>query len=143
MPATGELTMPNLGSGSLAQLHTCDDRLQRIALEAIKVADFSIVEGHRNQHDQDEDFRKGVSKLKWPNGRHNAMPSRAFDFAPYPLDWSNKTTALARFTFVAGVMAAAAARLGIKIRFGWDWNRNFDPRDETFLDWGHVELDEP
>jgi len=36
-----------------------------------------------------------------------------------------------------------AQQLGVKVRFGMDWNRNFDPRDESFLDLPHVELDEP
>lgn len=135
--------MPTFGAASLAQLVTCDERLQQIANDAIDFVDFSIIEGHRGEAAQNRDYAKGVSKLKWPNGRHNATPSRAFDFAPYPLDWSDKTTALARFLFVAGVLWVCAKQRGVAIRFGWDWNRNLDPRDESFLDWGHVELDEP
>ena len=135
--------MAILGTNSLLQLSTCDPRLQKLAKWAIAFIDFSILEGHRNQQQQDADYAKGVSKLKWPNGNHNKLPSRAFDFAPFPIDWSNKATALGRFMLVAGVFWVGAKILGIKIRFGWDWNRNLDPRDESFLDWGHVELDEP
>lgn len=142
-PFARTIQMPLLGSTSRAQLATCDARLQRLANEAIKYIDFSVLEGFRNKQQQDADYAKGVSKLKWPNGRHNSSPSRAFDFAPYPIDWSNKATALGRFMLVGGVILVCAHQLGIKIRFGWDWNRNLDPRDESFLDWGHVELDEP
>lgn len=135
--------MAKFSMASQAQLQTCDPRLQRIASEAIEIIDFSILEGHRSKEDQEADFRKGVTKLHYPHGRHNSLPSKAFDFSPYPQDWSEKATALARFTFIAGVILAVAKKQGVKIRFGFDWNRNFDPRDETFLDWGHVELDEP
>lgn len=135
--------MPKFGAESRAQLATCDPRLQRLANWAIQYIDHSILEGFRDKAHQDADYAKGVSQLKWPNGRHNKKPSRAFDFAPYPIDWSNKATALGRFMLVAGVYLAGSMILGIKIRFGWDWNRNLDPRDESFLDWGHIELDEP
>jgi peptidoglycan LD-endopeptidase CwlK len=135
--------MPKFSKSSLKQLTTCDERLQQIANEAIKHVDFVIVEGHRGKEKQDIAFAKGLSKAKWPNGNHNKLPSRAFDFAPYPLDWSEKIPAIARFAFVCGVMKKIADDLGIKIRFGWDWNRDLDPRNETFLDWPHVELDEP
>lgn len=124
------------------QLETCDSRLQRLMREAIKYVDFKIVEGHRGKAAQEAAFAKGASKLHWPYGNHNATPSRAVDFAPFPVDWSDKTTALSRFAFVSGVIYTCSIQLGIKIRFGWDWNRNLDPRDESFLDWPHVELDE-
>lgn len=135
--------MAIFGTESQRQLATCDPRLQAIANDAILLTDFSIIEGHRGEAAQNADYAKGVSKLRWPNGMHNATPSRAFDFAPYPVDWSSKTTALARFLFVSGVLYCSARKLGIRVRFGWDFNRNFDPRDESFLDWGHVQLDEP
>lgn len=135
--------MPLFGTESRKQQATCDPRLIRLQNWAINYVDHSILEGHRNKADQNADYAKGVSKLKWPNGNHNKLPSRAFDFAPYPIDWSSKATALGRFMLVAGVYLAGSKILGIKIRFGWDWNRNLDPRDESFLDWGHIELDEP
>lgn len=135
--------MPQFGIESRKQQATCDPRLIRLQNWAIQYIDHSILEGHRNKIDQDADYAKGVSKLKWPNGNHNKLPSRAFDFSPFPIDWGNKATALGRFMLVAGVYLAGAKILGIKIRFGWDWNRNLDPRDESFLDWGHIELDEP
>ena len=132
--------MPTFGTESKRQLATCDVRLQRIANEAIKIVDFAILEGHRGKAAQNAAYAKGLSKVRWPNGNHNATPSRAFDFAPWPIDWTERAVALARFTFVAGVLWKCAADLGVKIRFGWDWSRNLDPRDETFLDWSHVEL---
>jgi len=136
--------MPKFSVASVAQLQTCDPRLQRIAAAAIEVGpDFSIVEGHRGQADQHKAFLTGASKLDWPHGNHNALPSRAFDFSPYPADWREAELPHIRFAVIAGVMAAVAHGLGIRVRWGADWNRNWDPRDESFLDWGHIELDEP
>ena len=136
--------MPKFSVASIAQLQTCDERLQKIALAAISVGpDFSIVEGHRGQIAQHQAFLTGKSKLDWPHGNHNAVPSRAFDFSPYPADWSEKELPHIRFAVIAGVLAAIAYGMGIKVRWGADWNRNWDPRDERFLDWGHIELDEP
>ena len=100
--------MPTFGSESQKQLATCDERLQRIMNEAVTFTDFSILEGHRNEATQNADYAKGVSKLRWPNGKHNSSPSRALDFAPFPIDWSNKTAALARFLFVSGVIYVCA-----------------------------------
>lgn len=135
--------MPSFGAASTAQLATCDERLQRIAAAAIQHFDFTVVEGHRDQAAQHADFLAGRSKLDWPHGNHNASPSRAMDIMPYPIDWSDNTKAIARVAFLMGVIKVCADDLGIKVRFGFDWNRNLDPRDETFLDWDHVELDEP
>jgi peptidoglycan L-alanyl-D-glutamate endopeptidase CwlK len=135
--------MPIFGTESQRQLATCDARLQRVLREAIQYFDFSVLEGHRGQAAQEAAYRTGASKVHWPYGNHNTTPSRAADCAPYPLDWSSKTTAIARFAFMHGVIWVCARRQGVRVRFGFDWNRNLDPRDETFLDWGHVELDEP
>src|SRR6266542_3287049 len=134
--------MQIFGTESKKQLATCVDSLQDVANESIKYIDFSVIEGHRNKKDQDTDYAKGNSKLKWPNSKHNSIPSKAFDFAPYPIDWSNKELAHARFFLVAGVILCSAKRLGIKIRFGWDWNRNLDPRDDSFQDLPHVEIND-
>lgn len=131
--------MPTLGKSSEQQLATCHHDLQLLARKAITYVDFTVLEGFRDEEHQNADYAKGVSKLKWPNGRHNKNPSDAFDFAPFPIDWSNKAVALGRFMLVSGVMLVCAKELAIEIRFGWDWNRNLDPRDESFLDWGHVE----
>jgi len=135
--------MPTFSQKSLTQLHTCDERLQSLMTEVIKEIDFSVVEGHRGKEAQNAAYFKGNSKVRWPHGNHNKSPSRAVDIAPYPIDWSNKLLTQLRFAFLAGYVMNTASRLGIKVRWGGDWNRNQDTRDETFLDMPHFELDEP
>lgn len=132
--------MPTFSNASLAQLDSCHVNLQRLAHEAIKVYDFAVVEGHRGQAKQDAAYAAGNSQVKWPHGAHNATPSRAFDVMPYPIDWSDKPANHERSALLAGVLFAVAKQLGIKIRWGGDWNSDGDTRDERFRDYGHFEL---
>lgn len=134
--------MPVFGSASRAQLATCHPRLQLVLNEAIKDFDFVVVEGHRDKEAQNKAYAKGLSQLPWPKGNHNATPSRAADLAPFPVDWAEGEKRHLRFAFMMGVVHAAARRLGVRVRFGMDWNRNLDMRDESFIDMPHVELDE-
>jgi peptidoglycan L-alanyl-D-glutamate endopeptidase CwlK len=132
----------SFGTESKKQYGTLHPKLQKLMDEMIKFFDFSIIEGHRGESAQNRAFAVGNSKVRWPHGKHNKKPSRAVDIAPYPIDWSNKIGALMRFGLLMGVAIVCAAKLGIKIRLGMDWNRNGDPRDETFIDYPHIELDE-
>lgn len=135
--------MSKFSLASEAQLATVDPRLARVLREAVNHFDFSVIEGHRGQAAQHKAFLEGNSKLDWPRGNHNASPSRAADLAPYPIDWSEGEKPHLRFAFMMGVVKVCADNLSVKVRFGMDWNRNLDMRDESFLDYGHVELDEP
>ncbi len=134
--------MPKFGAESLKQRATCHPRLQLVLDAAIKDFDFAIIEGHRGEKAQNIAYAKKLSQLPWPKGNHNSFPSRAADIAPYPVDWKEGEKPHLRFAFMMGVVWAHAQRLGVKVRFGMDWNRNLDPRDEHFLDLPHVELDE-
>jgi peptidoglycan LD-endopeptidase CwlK len=135
--------MPVFSKASLAQLATCDNRLQIVLHEAIRHFDFTVVEGHRGEEAQEAAFRKKATQLHWPHGKHNTKPSRAVDIAPYPVDWKDDEKPHLRFAFMMGVVKVCADNMGVKVRFGMDWNRNLDPRDESFIDLPHVELDEP
>jgi peptidoglycan L-alanyl-D-glutamate endopeptidase CwlK len=135
--------MPVFGPESRRQLATCHPDLVRVLEAAIADFDFTVIEGHRGEEAQNAAYAKGTSKLPWPLGNHNAMPSNAADLAPWPVDWTEKERPHLRFAFLMGVVYAHAQRLGVRVRFGMDWNRNLDMRDESFLDFGHVELDPP
>jgi len=117
--------MPNFSKRSLTNLSQCHPDLQKIAHEAIKEFDFVVICGHRNKADQEEAFRKGASKVHWPNSMHNKKPSLAFDAYPYPIpkkvaDWDTPEY-LAKFAQMRSVFKAVARRLGINVRtIGWD-----------------------
>lgn len=129
----------SFGYGSLKQLDTCHPDLVKVLNEAIRTVDFTVVQGFRNEADQNKAFAEGNSKKKWPDGKHNQFPSRAVDITPYPFkqeDWKDQV----RFGVVIGHIQSAAVRLGIRIRCGLDWDMDGKTIDETFKDFGHVEL---
>ncbi len=137
--------MPAFGANSKARLATCDQRLQDVLNEAILIVDFTVMEGHRGKEKQNEAVASGNSKLPWPQGKHNSLPSRAVDVAPwlpgYPnIDWDD----LIAFGRLMGVIQAIAFRRGVKLRFGLDWDGDFRSvnrdADETFQDAPHIEL---
>ena len=133
--------MPQFSAASEAQIATCHPDLQRVLREAIKYLDFTVTEGHRGKAAQDAAVAAGNSKTPWPTSKHNGLPSHAVDLAPYPVDWSDSQRALERFALLAGVIHTVAQQLGVKIRWGGDWNQNWDTRDEGgFRDRPHFEI---
>ena len=132
--------MPKFSQASLDQLGTCDTRLQEVLSTVIGLFDFTVLEGHRGQAAQDAAYARGASQKRWPEGKHNSVPSRAVDIAPYPIDWSSKEAARQRFCYLAGFVMAIAAQKGIRLRWGGDWDGDQDTRNEHFRDLGHFEI---
>ena len=128
--------MPKFGKKSLEKLNTCDKRLQLVLNEVIKTVDCSVLEGHRGKQRQNKLYDEGKTKLKFPNGRHNASPSRAVDVVPYPIDWEDRE----RFHLFAGFVLGIAKQLGVNLRWGGDWNINWFVDDNNFDDFPHFEL---
>ncbi len=95
-----------------------------------------ILEGHRSQEAQDKAFNDGNSQLKWPQGKHNRRPSVAVDVAPYPLDWTD----VKRFYHFAGYVQGLAEMLDTRLRWGGDWDRDYNLNDQSFNDLVHFEL---
>jgi peptidoglycan LD-endopeptidase CwlK len=128
--------MPEFSNKSKELLVDCDGRLQKICNAAIEIMDFSVISGHRNKEMQDRAFIIGNSKVEYPHSKHNSLPSHAVDIAPYPIDWGDED----RFIFLAGIIIATAKTQGVKIRWGGDWNSDFNLKDNKFLDLGHFEI---
>lgn len=113
--------MPHFGEQSESNLATCHVKLVQVAREGIKSYDFSVIKGHRPEHEQRAAFVSGASKLLWPNSAHNKMPSEGMDLVPYPVDWEN----LQRFKELATVIKRVATDMGIEIEWGydlWQWD---------------------
>lgn len=128
--------MPHFGGTSLAHLRTADPRLQSLAHEVIKYFDHTILCAHRGQQLQDKAFDEGKSKVRWPKSKHNSLPSKAIDVAPYPIDWND----LVRFARLIGHYERVANEQGVKIRLGIDFDGDGRSVDERFLDFPHIEL---
>lgn len=128
--------MYNFGRTSRRHLMTLHPDLRAVLYEAIKLTDFSVIEGYRNEERQNQLFEQGKSKLRWPNSKHNSNPSRAVDIAPYPIDWDD----LEQFALLAGIVIGIGHKMGIPLRWGGDWNRNGSMSDNRFNDLPHIEL---
>ena len=128
--------MAKFGKSSRARLATCDDELQKVFNEVIKYVDCSVLEGHRGQERQNKLLLESKTKVQYPLGRHNAVPSRAVDVVPYPVDWNDRE----RFHLFAGFVLGIARGMGINLRWGGDWNQNFEVDDNMFDDFPHFEL---
>jgi hypothetical protein len=128
--------MPAFGKSSQDKLATCDPRLQKVFNEVIKYFDCTVIEGHRGEEAQNKAFAEGKSKLKYPQGKHNKTPSLAADVLPYPIDWNDTN----RMRYFAGFVVGIAATMGIKLRWGGDWNQNTELKDNSFNDLPHFEL---
>ena len=128
--------MPYFGKKSKERLNTCDSNLQKVFNEVIKHVDCSVLEGHREKDRQNKLYEEGKTKVKYPNGRHNRQPSSAVDVTPYPVDWKDRE----RQTLFAGFVIGVASQMNINLRWGGDWDQDFQVVDNRFDDFPHFEL---
>lgn len=130
--------MPSFGSTSSARLNTCDERLIRLFERVVETYDCSIIEGHRSRETHESYMARGVTRVPYERTKHRHAPSLAVDVAPYPIDWNDTK----RFYHFAGFVQAHAEALGIPIRWGGDWDQDYDLNDQTFNDLVHFETTE-
>lgn len=155
-----------LGKASAQKLATVHPRLRQVVELAIKLSsvDFTVLEGARTVQRQHELYGQGrtAAQLKaagvHPNLakprdkqvtwtlKSNHFPKadglgRAVDLAPWPIDWEGPTR-FPKFDAIADAMFAAARQLGIKIRWGADWDMDGNPRERGETDSPHFELAE-
>lgn len=136
------------GRHSEERLATCAPALQTLVRELAEYRDVEVLCGHRGQVEQDAAFAAGRSKVRWPDGPHNAIPSRAVDLSPWPVAWPQleddartRGRKIARFARVAGALEELARSRGIALRWGGDWDRDGEMLDNgAFDDLPHFEL---
>jgi len=132
--------MASFGKTSSDRLDGCHPDLQKIMNIVVKVRDISIIEGIRGEEDQNRMFDEGKSKLQWPDSKHNIRDDRivshAVDIAPWPEQYADKEAMI----YVAGIVMGVASELGIKLRWGGDWDGDGDMADQSFDDLWHFEL---
>ena len=128
--------MPYFSKRSKSRLSSCDERLQEVFNEVIKHVDCSILEGHRSKERQNKLYDEGRTKVKYPNGRHNSSPSKAVDVTPYPVDWEDRE----RQTLFAGFVIGIGRSMGYNLRWGGDWDMDFQVMDNRFDDFPHFEI---
>lgn len=139
----------SLGAQSRSRLKGVHPQLVRIVERAIELTtvDFLVLEGVRTPQRQRDLYAQGRTKpgpvVTWTlTSNHFARADgfgHAVDLAPYPVDWEGPTR-FPKFDAIAQAMFAAAAELGIKIRWGADWDRDGKPRERGETDSPHFEL---
>lgn len=137
----------SLDAASLEKLIGVESDLAEIVVDAAEIIPLKVIEGHRGEEAQERAFTEGKTKLHWPHGKHNSLPSKAVDLAPLNFDMGKKDIDwgdIGAFGRVMGVIEACAFRRGKKLRFGLDWDGDYrsvgrDP-NESFLDAPHVEV---
>ena len=134
--------MPKYGTTSRKRLEQCDQRIQDIMNEVIEYYDCKILTGHRTKEEQQAMFDLKRSKVKWPNSKHNSMPSIAIDVAPWPIpkQWGKNWKDRVKLYELKAIIFFIAAKHGVKIRFGGDWDQDKDYTDNKFDDLVHFEI---
>ncbi len=139
------------GPSSNAKLDTVHPHLRMIAIRALQRSpyDITIVHGWRGEEIQNALFDSHASTKRFPDSRHNksqdpGLPdplkvSDAIDFAPW-IDGGIPWNETHIFAAIAGLMFAAADELGLKIRWGGDWDTDGNTREHKLQDWGHIEI---
>ncbi len=136
--------MYQLGKRSKKRLQGVNPRLVKIVERAIELTeqDFTVIEGVRTLKRQKYLKRHGFT---WTlKSKH--LTGHAVDIAPWVIkngkgfvDWND----LRKFEKLFEAMFTAAREQGVKIRWGGDWNRNGNYRDEIrrgVYDGAHFEL---
>ena len=137
------------GAKSMSKLKTCDPVLRAIAERALELSpyDITIVHGWRGEEVQNALQESGASKKRWPDSKHNHTKdedgvtpcSLAIDFAPWvngTIPWDDTHV----FACIAGCFLSAANEMRVSLRWGGDWDSDGSTKDQTLMDWGHVEL---
>lgn len=101
-----------------------------------ELPDIFLVCGERNEKEQNEAVRRGMSKVKYPNSKHNRFPSEAMDTCPSPINWKD----IKKFYIMYRVMKVVAERFNLRIRFGADFNQDGNLKNDKFVDMPHCEL---
>lgn len=131
----------SLSQKSLDRLTGVNPRLVDVVKRAIEITtqDFMVLEGVRSQARQDELYAQGRTKpgpiVTWVKvGTHTN--GTAVDLVPCPVDWNDLT----KFDAISKAMFAAAKELGVKIRWGADWDQDGVARERGESDSPHFEL---
>lgn len=129
-------------------LEKCHMRLEELFVAVNDIVPVEILPSTIRTLEQQKEFvAKGTSKTM--NSMHLITPeypySRAVDAGPLGFRWPVEGSKdfwkdWARLYYFAGVVRAVAIQQGVNIRYGGDWNGDFDLKDENFFDGVHFEL---
>jgi peptidoglycan L-alanyl-D-glutamate endopeptidase CwlK len=116
--------MPKFSQASFSKLSTCHPDLQVLFYDIIKHYDCTILQGYRNEADQEKAFAEGNTKLHYPHGKHNHQPSMAVDVTPYPVNFDDTKLAYWFGGYVLGMAQKLKdeGKMTHSIRWGGSWD---------------------
>ena len=123
--------------GSRRKLQQLTPSLRSIVGKVRDKRDISIITAHRGEAEQNAAYKEGMSKIKWPLGKHNSYPSRAVDVQPYPY---NEVSLREDLSYIAGLFIAFGESEGVHIRWGGDWDHDGETADNEWDDLFHFEI---
>jgi len=128
-------------------LNQCEGQLRELFHRVDTIVQVEILPSTIRTLEQQKAFvAAGTSKTM--DSKHLISPehpfSRAVDAGPYPHRWPQEGSKdawkdWARLYYFAGVVVAVGREMGIDVRYGGDWNGNFELKDENFFDGVHFE----
>jgi peptidoglycan L-alanyl-D-glutamate endopeptidase CwlK len=109
------------------------------------ICGYKIISMYRDKETQNELYRMGKTKLKFPHSKHNVIPVQAFDFIPLyynhnPYDYSTDFYWIAGCIYYATKQLKKDGKITHSIRWGGDWDMDNNFHDQKFNDLGHIEL---
>ena len=137
----------SLSQRSISNLRGVHPDLVAVVERAIQITeqDFIVIEGVRTQERQDELWAQGRTKpgaiVTWTkdassHGIGKDGYGHAVDICPFPVDWND----LSKFDAIYVAMLAAAQELGVRLRYGGDWDMDGKLRERGETDSPHFEL---
>lgn len=152
-------TQYQLSQRSLNNLKGVHPDLVKVIQRAIEITeqDFMVIEGVRSREQCMINYGKGrtvaqcsvhgipaqyaqpnASKVTW---LRNPFASKhtlglAVDICPYPVDWND----IKKFDAIAKAMLQAGKELGVKVRWGADWDNDGNYREKGEYDSPHFEI---
>ena len=133
------------GRKSMIVFNTLHPDLQMLCRQLIMLKDLSLLEGHRSDARQEELFAAGKTKVRAGKSKHNPYPAEAVDMIPCPFDatdWKDRDKFHLHAGFVLGVadMLYEQGLMKCHIRWGGDWDKDWETSDNEFDDFPHIEL---
>jgi len=128
------------GKKSMLNRATLTPNLRKIADKVLgyDVIDCMVDCSYRDKAEQHRLYLLDKSKVEWPLSKHNHLPSKAMDLVPVinrRASWNHYHCSV-----LAGLVLAAASELGIRIRWGGNWDMDHEPiTDQDFQDLAHFE----
>jgi len=131
------------GKNSAYQLNLAHPDIRAVMNDALElgIMDFAVIESFRNKEKQNAYFYAvpKKSKAKWPDGKHNRIPSEAVDAVPVingKQSWNKLHCCI-----LHGIIMSCAVRRGVKLRWGGNWDMDGEPiTDQDFQDLAHHEM---